>query len=346
MPTATALEGLTEAQLLAHAEAVARAQREAEAETLRIAVQHAVLNNADRLDPEHTQLPGREKAKRFGAVGTPEVLEFAPAVLGARMQISTGAAQSLMADAIDITNRLPRLWRRVEALEVKASYARFVARKTRDLGVEQAAYVDKRVHKAADGRIPWTRFEALVEGAIAASDPAAAAEREREAETRQLARATRSTDAGMRAFYVRAPLHVIARLDAMVTHLARILLELGDPGNDDERRVKAVLILTNPKHACELLEHYAAWLHRSDDPAIPDPEPEEARNGSMPEVDWQKLMPTVILFLHTYAGRDATDIARVEGSGPVTDELDPAPPRATRHVHRHAGLRPRGPGTR
>lgn len=154
--------------------------------------------------------------------GTPEVLEFAPAVLGARLQTSTGAVHSLMADALGIAHRLPSLWRRVQALEVKASYARFVARRTRDLGLEQAAYVDKRVHQAADGRIPWTRFEALVEGAIAASDPAAAAERERDAAMRQLAKPTRSTDAGMRGFYVRAPLHVIARLDAMVTLLARI----------------------------------------------------------------------------------------------------------------------------
>ena len=241
MPTATALEGLTEDQLLAHAETVARTHREAEAETLRIAVQHAVLNNPDRLDLEQAKLPGREQAKQFGGMGTPEVLEFAPAVLGARLQISSGAAHSLLADALDIAHRLPRLWRRVEALEVKASYARFVARKTRDLGVEQAAAVDKRVHTAADGRIPWSRFEALVEGAIAASDPEAAADRERDAAMRQLAKPTRSAESGMRGFYVRAPLHVIARLDAMVTRLSRILLELGDPGNDDERRLAAPL---------------------------------------------------------------------------------------------------------
>ncbi|WP_310528092.1 hypothetical protein [Nocardioides sp.] len=315
MPTTTALEGLTEDQLLAHAETVARAKRQAEAETIRLAVQHAVLNNPDRLDPAEARRPGREQAKRFGGVGTPEVLEFAPAVLGARLQISTGAAHSLMADALDIAHRLPRLWRRVQALEVKASYARFVARRTRDLGTEQAAYVDKRVHRAADGRIPWTRFEALVEGAIAASDPADAAERERDAATRQLAQPTRSTDAGMRGFYVRAPLHVIARLDAMVTHLARILLELGETGNDDEHRVKAVLILTNPKRACELLEHYAAWQHRCDDPG----ETGEPRAGEKPEIDWRQLMPTVVLFLHAYAGTGEPGIARVEGHGPVTD---------------------------
>lgn len=326
MQTTIALEGLTEDQLLAHAETVARAQREAETETIRIAVQHAILNNPDRLDPDEARRPGRERAKQVGGDGTPKVLEFAPASLGARLQMSTGAAHNLMADALDIAHRLPRLWRRVQALEVKASYARFVARRTRDLGVEQAAYVDKRVHQAADGRIPWTRFEALVEGAIAASDPAAAAEREREAAMRQLARPTRSTDAGMRGFYVRASLLVIARLDAIVTHFARILLELGDTGTKDERRVKAVLILTNPKAACELLEQHTAWQHRSEDPA----EPAEERTGEKPAIDWARLMPTVVLFLHAHAGAGDTGLVRVEGLGPVTDEW------IKRHLGPHA----------
>jgi hypothetical protein len=69
--------------------------------------------------------------------------------------------------------RLPQLWRRVETLEVKASYARFVARRTRDLTVDQAAYVDERSAESADGRIPWSRFEDLVTGLIVASDPEA-----------------------------------------------------------------------------------------------------------------------------------------------------------------------------
>ena len=72
-------------------------------------------------------------------------------------------ARELMADALDLAHRLPRLWARVQALEVKVSYARLVARKTRDLTTEQAGYVDERVVESADGRIPWSRFELLVE---------------------------------------------------------------------------------------------------------------------------------------------------------------------------------------
>src|SRR5688572_27928032 len=60
---------------------VSRMQRECEAQVLRIALQHAILNNPETLDPEISTLPGRERARRFGGVGTPEVAEFAAAAL-------------------------------------------------------------------------------------------------------------------------------------------------------------------------------------------------------------------------------------------------------------------------
>lgn len=315
MQMTTALDELAGSALLDHAEEVARTQRECEAQVLRIAVQHAVVNNPERLDPDLTRLPGRERAKRFGGIGTPEVTEFCCAELGARLGITSWSAQSLMADGLDLVLRLPQLWRRVEALEVRASYARFVARRTRDLTVEQATYVDSRVVEAADGRIPWSRFEDLVAGAIAASDPEAAAERERAQAEQQFARATRSTEQGMRGFYVRAPFPVIARLDAIVAHLARVLADLGDTDPEDHRRVKAILVLADPVHAAELLSGYAAWRDR---PADDHEEPAE-RTGDRPEPDWSALAPAVTLFVHLYAGEDETGVARVEGHGPVTE---------------------------
>ena len=86
---------------------------------------------------------------------------------------------------------------------MKASYARFVARRTRDLSTDQASYVDERVAESADGRIPWSRFEDLVTGLVVASDPEAASRREQEVADRQVARPTRSTQDGMRSFLIR-----------------------------------------------------------------------------------------------------------------------------------------------
>jgi hypothetical protein len=87
MQTTTALEDLDQGQLLGRADEVARLQRECEVEVLRIAVQHAVINNPETLDPDLARLPGREKARRFGGVGTPEVAEFCCATLAGRLGI-------------------------------------------------------------------------------------------------------------------------------------------------------------------------------------------------------------------------------------------------------------------
>ena len=46
-----------------------------------------------------------------------------------------------------------------------------MAKKTRNLTPEEAAYVDARIAPSADGRVSWTRFETLVEAAIKAADP-------------------------------------------------------------------------------------------------------------------------------------------------------------------------------
>lgn len=306
MDLTIALDELTEAELLDHADEVSRMQRECEAQVLRIAVQHAILSNPETLDPDVTRLPGRERARRFGGVGTPDVAEFAAAALGARLGISSGSAHSLMADALDLVIRLPQVWRRVEALEVKASYARFVARRTRDLTVEQASYVDERVAEAADGRIPWTRFEDLVTGVIAASDPEEAARREQVNAERLVASPTRSTEDGMRGFFVRAPFPLVALLDARVQWIADILASLGDTDDVDARRVKAIAVLANPHEAVALIEAFVQWRDRPECP--------------QPELDWSAVMPAVTVHVHTYAGPEPTGTARVEGQGPVTED--------------------------
>jgi hypothetical protein len=214
-----------------------------------------------------------------------------------------------MADALDLVIRLPKLWARVEALEVKASYARYVARRTRDLTLEQAAHVDERVVESADGRIPWSRFEELVAAAIVSADRWSAMRREDEAAKRQFANPTRSTEDGMRGFFIRAPFAVIARFDATVQHVADVLAARGDTDDNDRRRVKAILILANPAAAVQLLAAAAGA----------DPEPDE---DDAVDVDWSKLLPAVTILVHMYRGtRDAPSegVARIEGVGPLSE---------------------------
>ena len=200
-----------EDDLLAHADERAETIRKAEADLLRIAYQWAIIHHPDRLDPAEADRPGRERARRLGGDGTPQVCEFAAAQLGARIGRSPYAAAQLMADALDLHHRLPQLWTRVEAGEVRASYARHVCKKTRDLTKDQAAFVDAAVAESADGRIPWSRFETLVEAKVAQAAPEAARAKEEQAAKATFAKKLRTEAHGMATFMVRAD---VATIDA------------------------------------------------------------------------------------------------------------------------------------
>lgn len=326
-------------------------QRQCEVQVMRIAVQHAMINNPDRLDPEQSRRPGRERARLLGGEGTPRVTEFAAAELGGRLEISTYSATSLMADSLDLAIRLPRLWARVEALEVRASYARYVAKQTRALTFEQADFVDEAVVESADGRVTWTRFMDIVEGAIVASDPQAAAEREKEAASAVYAWASRSTELGLRGFHIRAPFPVVSLLDARVQWFADVLAALGDERTTDERRVAAVAILADPPTAMRLMSEFQSWRDRPEDPeqadqSVADEPVEEAgdvvgeqpggqpgepvppRDGPKPEIDWGAVLPVVQLFVHVYGGRgsSAAPGSPAPGSDPPGDPPGADPP--------------------
>ncbi len=106
-----------------------------------------------------------EETARFGGDGTPEVAEFAPAELGVEIGLSPGQARMLIADALDLRHRLPRLWGRVQAGQVPARDARRVAARTRLLTVEQAMVVDRRVARVV-GQLSWTRLDHLLAAEI------------------------------------------------------------------------------------------------------------------------------------------------------------------------------------
>jgi hypothetical protein len=119
----------------------------------------------------------------------------------------------------------------------------------------------------------------------------------------------------VRGFYIRAPFATIAVFDAAVARIADILGDLGDTDNLEHRRVKALLVLSRPDVAAELVTAYQAWRDRPDDPTEADPEP---RTGPTPVLDWKVLLPRVVIHTHVYAGRDADPVARVERCGAMS----------------------------
>ncbi|HEY1118660.1 MAG TPA: DUF222 domain-containing protein [Acidimicrobiales bacterium] len=284
-----AWEEMSEDQVLDFAGACADTAWRAEVDLLRAAFQWSVLHSADRLDPGWAGVSGRERARQLGGPGVPEVTEFAAAELGARIGRSPYAAARLIADAQDLWFRHPQLWARVQAGEVRASYARLVVAKTRDLQPEEAAYVDACVVESADGRIPWSRFETLVEAKVAQAAPALAREKEEQAAKATFAKKLRGGANGMGSYLVHADLATIDAIDAAVTARSALVTEV--PGieqpTEDQRRVHAFLLMVT---------------------------------GAADDTDVADLLPRVTVFVHTYAGPDAEDIVRVEGHGPVTTD--------------------------
>jgi hypothetical protein len=196
----TTLDEMGEDEVLAFAGDAADRQRAAELDVLVAAYTWAVIHCPDRLGPGR---PGGEKARLYGGDGTPAVTEFAAAAFGARIGLTTFAAGQLMADALDLVHRGTDLWARVEAGQVRVSYARFVVKQTRHLPQDEAQYVATAVAPSADGRVPWSRFEALVAAAVAKANPQVAWEKEHLAQRATFAKKLRDQAHGMASFLVR-----------------------------------------------------------------------------------------------------------------------------------------------
>ena len=117
----------------------------------------------------------------LGGDGTPGVAPFVAEELGAAMGISTQSAMSLMADALDLRHRLPRLWEKVEALEVAPYKTRRVADDTRSLPLGAPAGWTSSSPPASTGSGCPT-IERLVALAAARYAPEEQAEKEQESE--------------------------------------------------------------------------------------------------------------------------------------------------------------------
>ena len=290
--TTKPLEEMGEDELLTFAGDNAEAQRTAELNVMRAARQWAVLHSPDRLDPEESAKPGREKARQYGGDGTPQVCEFAAAEFGARTGMTTYAAGELMGDMLDLEHRGGDLWKRVEAREVKPSYARHVVKKTRHLSKQEARYVATAVTECADGRIPWTRFEKRVEAAIARANPQAARDKELKAQEATFAKKLRDETHGMASLLTRAPVWMINQMLAAIKAYSASIKDDLPQLTDDERDVLALLMLLTPGADQDL--------------------------GRLADT-----APVVHLYVHTYAGtagEPSEGIARVEGHGPVTED--------------------------
>lgn len=199
-------------------------------------------------------LPGAEHLKVLGGDGTPLVWEFAPAEFGALQQMSVYSASHAIADALDLRHRLPLIWTRVRAGEVRVWTARKVALATRSLSKEAAGFVD-RAMAGCLAELPWGRCERRLAGKIIEADPEAAEANAKAAAADRFVRTGRSED-GFTTIFARATAGDAIWLDATVDRIAEILALRGDTDARDVRRSKALGIVAQPAKAVLLLADY------------------------------------------------------------------------------------------
>jgi Domain of unknown function (DUF222) len=316
---------------------VSRAHRqvlEHECALVELAAHWADLNHPDSQQPAAKPLPGAEQGRELGGQGTPEVLEFAAAELGAQMETTVGSARALMADALDLRHRLPELWQLICAGRVASWRARKVAQATRHLSRDSAMHVDAAVAPLIC-TLPWHRFETLLTAKIIEADPRAAEERAKIWEAERFVRAGRTGQSGLKLLVAKANAGDVIWFMATVNRIAEILRLQGDMDAADVRRSRAIGILAQPALALQLLWEFrneqrpAAAPQQPDEPidnepsppfdssATPPPaEPLGAAAANLPEtesreeapdsalimrpsgVDQRKLRPRVMLHIH------------------------------------------------
>ena len=223
--------------------------------------------------------PVIQRACAWGGEGTPEVSEYCAAELGALQGTGIMAARALIADALDLRYRLPRLWDRVLTGGVRAWQARRIAEQTRPLSWEACADVD---HALSDfvGMMPWPRFAKILSAAIVEADPALAAERAERARGSQDVFSFDSED-GLKTIVAKAAAGDAIWFMATINRIAEILALRGDTDPIGTRRARAIGILARPAEALQLLiEHQ----HDPTDKQPIPPTPADAPNRPIPTV--------------------------------------------------------------
>jgi hypothetical protein len=227
--------------------------------------------------------------------GAPLVAEFAPAELAAVLGWSTETVKELMADALELSYRLPRVWRLVLEQRIAVPLARYVAEQTHDLDRHAARTVDKMLG-CDPSRLTRRTARRIVDVQRLYADPDRAAADEqaalkaRKVELRPGATPA-TTEVAMSLDTADA-----AAFDQTVAELAESLRSLGDGEDLDVRRARAVGVLADPQAALDLLTRPAGA-----------PQPRPARSGA------------ATLFIHLDLATLA-DLAVHGVSGAVHDE--------------------------
>ncbi len=200
-----------------------------------------------------------ESTAPLAGPGTPSVAEFAPLELSAALEITHDAARSLIADALDLTCRLPRLWGLLREGRVEPWRARRVAAETRDLTVEAAAYADRLVCAVPD-KLHRVDARALIDEARLFHDPDRASEEERHQLAHRGVWLRRGTRPATTDVWMTMDTPDALAFDRTVADVACTLGRLGDTDPLDVRRARAAGLLASPQTALDLITGHGTDL--------------------------------------------------------------------------------------
>jgi hypothetical protein len=152
--------------LLAYVGARRTVAARAEADQLAAAVAWAGMHSTDSLDDAATLVHSAEDALTIAGPGAPLVAEFSALEFAAALGLSTDAGRMYLGEAVELAHRLPRLYARVQSLDLPVWKARRIAKSTLDLPMAGAAYVDAHLapvaHKVSIAQLDRTVEEARV----------------------------------------------------------------------------------------------------------------------------------------------------------------------------------------
>jgi hypothetical protein len=311
------LAELSSAALLDLAERSVVRRREAEVDDLRILAAWAEVHSTDpRRDPgTGRRVWAEDRLVHPGGEGTPGVREFSIGELATAREVSDPACERDLGDVLDLTYRLPKVWRRTLELACPVWLSRKVARLSRRLPVDRVDIVDTAVAEVI-GREEPGRVLAICEAKVIEADPAAHAERLESQRRRRCVTLSRTDEFGLR--------HVIARVnagdavwvDAMVERIADLIADRHPGCTRNELRSIALGWLARPADALQLL---LAAQGDSEEVSRATAFPAELL-GALVQAEPERLRPRVDLHVHlsdlALSGL-AAPVARVEGVGPL-----------------------------
>jgi hypothetical protein len=323
-PASAQEPGRTPAAVLARARADQRAARAHEVRVLEDALEWGALHEVDPAEAERVPVAtwrGTELA--IAGEGAPLVEEFCVAELATALRMSHDAGRRLLAHALELGHRLPRLWSRVTVGHVEPWKARRVADLTLGLTAEAAAWVDAHVADFAH-TLSVAALERLVEEAVARFMPEQAAQRrEAAADGRHLdIHADQLSFTGTSRIEGSLDLADALDLEAAIAAGARSLADLGSTESLDIRRARAAGELARRQLAFgfDTRGETGAQGDEAADATDEPADPAQTQPGAGTGIAHTKPGRQVVLYVHLHqsaiTGNQGVDIARVENRGP------------------------------